>query len=79
MDTPRVKMGHKLGETPPNIFADFDWVRRNEAQLLDTYGERSIIVFEQHVIGVGLPNHHTRGQIGLAKMPLNLPDSPRPL
>ena len=53
MDTPRIKMGHAYGETPPNIFTDFDWVRRNEKTLLEQYGECSIIVYREKVIGVG--------------------------
>jgi hypothetical protein len=53
MDTPRIRMGHAYGETPANVFADFDWVRRNEKQLLDQYGECSIIVYREKVIGVG--------------------------
>jgi hypothetical protein len=31
----RVKMTHKYGETPRNVFDDFDWVRRHEQELLD--------------------------------------------
>src|SRR5258708_2736042 len=53
MDTPRIKMGHAYGETPPNVFTDFDWVRRNEKALLEQYGECSIIVYKEKVIGVG--------------------------
>src|SRR5688572_10934079 len=53
MDTPRIKMGHPKGATPPNIFSDFDWVRRNEKTLLEQYGECSIIVYREQVIGVG--------------------------
>jgi hypothetical protein len=39
MDTPRIRLSHAKGETPPNTYADFDWVRRNEKQLLEQYGE----------------------------------------
>lgn len=53
MDTPRIKMGHAYGETPPNVFTDFDWVRRNEKELLEQYGECSIIVYREKVIGLG--------------------------
>ena len=53
MDTPRIRMGHAYGETPSNVYSDFDWVRRNEQALLDKYGECSIIVFQEQVIGVG--------------------------
>lgn len=53
MDTPRIRMSHAYGQTPPNVFSDFDWVRRHEKKLLEKYGENSIIVFQQQVIGVG--------------------------
>jgi len=53
MENARIRMGHAYGETPPNVFADFDWVRRHERELLEQYGECSIIVFQQQVIGVG--------------------------
>jgi hypothetical protein len=53
MDTPRIRMSHPYGETPPNIFSDYDWVRRHEQELLEQYGECSIIVYQEQVIGVG--------------------------
>jgi hypothetical protein len=53
MDTPRIRMGHAKGATPPNIFTDFDWVRRNEKALLAQYGECSITVYREQVIGIG--------------------------
>lgn len=53
METSRIRMGHPYGETPPNVFDDFDWVRRHEKELLEQYGECSIIVYQQQVIGVG--------------------------
>lgn len=53
MDTPRIRMGHPYGETPPNCFTDYEWVREHERELLDRYGECSIIVYRQQVIGVG--------------------------
>ena len=53
MESPRIRMGHRYGETPPNVFEDFDWVRRHEKELLEKYGECSIIVYKQQVIGVG--------------------------
>jgi hypothetical protein len=58
MDTPRIRMSHAYGQTPPNVFTDFDWVRRHEKELLEKYGENSIIVFQQQVIGVG-PTYDT--------------------
>ena len=53
MDTPRIRMGHAYGEVAPNTFADFAWIRRNEKALLEKYGECSIIVYKEQVIGVG--------------------------
>ncbi|MDQ7025940.1 MAG: hypothetical protein Q9P44_10315 [Anaerolineae bacterium] len=53
MKTSRIRMTHKYDETPKNIFSDFDWIRRHEKELLEKYGECSIIVFKQEVIGVG--------------------------
>ncbi len=53
MDTPRIRMRDLYGQTPPNVFSDFDWIRRHEKELLDKYGERSIIVYKKQVIGVG--------------------------
>jgi hypothetical protein len=47
-------MTHKYGETPKNVFSDFDWIRRNEKELLEKYGECSIIVYNQQVIGIGI-------------------------
>lgn len=49
----RIRMTHKYGETPPNVFGDFRWVREHERELLEKYGECSIIVYQQKVIGVG--------------------------
>ena len=53
MRTSRIRMSHPYGQTPPNVFSDHDWVRRHEKELLDKYGERSIIVYKEQVIGVG--------------------------
>ncbi len=49
----RIRMGHPYGQTPPNTYTDFDWIRRHEQELLEKYGECSIIVYQQQVIGVG--------------------------
>lgn len=49
----RIKMSHAYGETPKNAFTDFDWVRRHEKELLEQYGECSIIVYKEQVLGVG--------------------------
>jgi hypothetical protein len=51
--TSRIKMTHAYGETPKNVFTDFDWVRRHEKELLEQYGECSIIVYKEEVLGVG--------------------------
>jgi hypothetical protein len=47
-------MSHHYGEkTPLNVFSDFDWSRLHEKELLEKYGECSVIVYEEQVIGVG--------------------------
>lgn len=53
MDTKRIRMGHPHGKTPPNVYSDFDWIRRNKEELISKYGECSIIVYKQQVIGTG--------------------------
>ncbi len=54
MNTKRIRVSYARDEeTPPNIFSDHDWVRRNEKALLDQYGERCIVVYKETVIGVG--------------------------
>jgi len=53
MPDSRIKMSHPYGQTPPNVFSDFDWIHRHEKELLDRYGECSIIVYNEQVIGVG--------------------------
>jgi hypothetical protein len=53
MNTARIRMTHKYGETPKNVFGDFDWIHRHRQELLEKYGERSIIVYKEQVIGVG--------------------------
>ena len=49
----KIQMGHQYGQTPTNVFSDFDWIFDNKQQLLEKYGECSIIVYEKKVIGVG--------------------------
>lgn len=51
--TSRVKMTHRQGERPRNVVGDFDWVHHHEKELLEKYGEQSIIVYKEQVIGVG--------------------------
>jgi hypothetical protein len=53
MTISRIRMRDAYGETPPNVFSDFDWIRQHQKELLEKYGERSIIVYKQQVIGVG--------------------------
>jgi hypothetical protein len=50
----RLRLSYTRDEpTPPNIFTDHDWVRRNENALLQKYGERCIVVYQEKVLGVG--------------------------
>lgn len=54
MSNSQIKMSYEYGEkTPPNIYTDRDWVRENEQELLETYGERSILVYNKQIVGVG--------------------------
>lgn len=53
MNTKRIRMSHPLGQTPPNIFTDFDWIRLHEKELLEKYGECSLIVYKEQVLGTG--------------------------
>ncbi len=54
MNTKRIRVSYARDEkTPPNIFSDHDWVRRNQETLLDQYGERCIVVYNETVLGVG--------------------------
>ncbi len=53
MNTQRIRMSHPKGQTPQNIYSDFEWVRQNEKMLLEQYGECSLIVYQEKVIGVG--------------------------
>ena len=53
MTTSHIHMTHKYGETPANVFSDFDWIRLHEHELLEQYGECSVIVYQERVLGVG--------------------------
>jgi hypothetical protein len=53
MNTSRIRMGHPYGQTPPNVYSDFDWIREHKNELIEKYGECSIIVYKQQVLGVG--------------------------
>lgn len=53
MTTSHIHMTHKYGETPVNVFSDFDWIRLHEHELLEQYGECSVIVYQERVLGVG--------------------------
>ncbi len=49
----RLRMSHPKHGTPPNVYDDYDWIRRNERQLREQYGEGFIVVYQRQVIGVG--------------------------
>jgi hypothetical protein len=49
----RIRMGHPHGQPPPNVYSDFDWIRHHEKELLEKYGECSIIVYKEQVLGTG--------------------------
>jgi len=54
MNTKRIRISHNANEpAAPNTFPDFDWVREHRNELLATYGESVILVYEKQVIGVG--------------------------
>jgi hypothetical protein len=53
MATSWIRMGHVLGQTPPNVYNDFDWIHRNKKELIEKYGECNIIVYKEQVLGVG--------------------------
>ena len=48
-----IRMQDPYGQTPPNVFTDFDWIHRHESELIQQYGERHIVVYLKQVIGVG--------------------------
>ncbi len=50
---PRIQMSHPRGKTPSNVFPDFEWIKANENELLEQYGEVSIFVYHQQIIGIG--------------------------
>ena len=53
MNKSRIRMRDPYGQTPPNVFTDFEWIQQHKQELLEKYGERSIIVYQERVIGVG--------------------------
>jgi hypothetical protein len=53
VDSQRIRTGHKPGEAAPNTWGDFDWARANRMELLETYGEGIVLIFEQQVVGKG--------------------------
>ena len=54
MSTSHIKMSYEYGEKiPPNIYTDHDWVREHEHELLEKYGECSILVYKEQIVGVG--------------------------
>jgi hypothetical protein len=50
--TKRIRLSH-YGPTPAHLFSDFIWLQTQESRLLADYGECSIIVYQQQVLGVG--------------------------
>jgi len=53
MTTSRIRTSHQDGEVAPNTWHDFDWVHKNEAELLEHYGECVLLIYNQQVIGKG--------------------------
>lgn len=53
MSTTSIRMSDAYGQTPPSVFTDFDWIHRNEKELLAKYGECSLIVYKEQVLGIG--------------------------
>jgi hypothetical protein len=53
MNPSRLRLSHPYGETPPNVYSDFEWIRLHEKELLEQFGECSIIVYNEKVIGIG--------------------------
>ena len=49
----QIRMSYLAGETPDNFFPDYDWIKQNKASLLEKYGEASILVYKQRVVGFG--------------------------
>jgi hypothetical protein len=53
--TPHLKMSYRREETtPPNLFSDHSWYRANYKALLEQYGECSIVIYKEQVIGRGM-------------------------
>jgi tetrahydromethanopterin S-methyltransferase subunit H len=53
MATSQIRMGHPYGQTPPNVYSDFDWIHEHKKELIEKYGECHVIVYQQQVLGVG--------------------------
>lgn len=70
----RIQMGHPHGQTPANVYSDFEWIHQHEKELLEQYGECSIIVYQQKVIGVGATY-----QAALENAEENLPPDGQPI
>lgn len=49
----RIRLGHPYGQTPPNLYEEFEWVHDNREALLEKYGEIYIVVYQKQVIGTG--------------------------
>jgi hypothetical protein len=53
--TPHLKMSYRREEsTPPNLFSDHSWYRANYKALLEQYGECSVVIYKEQVIGRGM-------------------------
>lgn len=53
MDTKQIRLSYPSGETPANIFPDFEWIRENRQMLLDKFGICVVLVYEKTIIGRG--------------------------
>jgi hypothetical protein len=54
MNPSRIRLGRQPDEpTPPHVFADHEWFRNHEQELLERYGECFCLVYHERVIGVG--------------------------
>lgn len=47
----RIRTSHAYGETPRNVFDDFDWLHYNRERLFNELGEVFVVVYKQEVIG----------------------------
>jgi len=69
----QIQMVHPRGQTPSNIFPDFEWIKAYQGELISQYGEVSILVHQQQVIGVG--EHYAEALAAAENNPLLPSDS----